>query len=648
MCPQLFDIIQAVLLDITHSGVAADLPLPTIGSGNVFGGISGYNPLPRNGQQAAIISLLKALPKKFTDAVPGESLTDAERNDAAMAKFLEANARCEAVNARLRVYLASGFNGETPLDSFIRGALGEAQRFLHDMLSYTGSDGLITDSVPIRDLFASLRCGPGASNGAVGDTFVDKCLRGPLTTTSEGLYALYQQAIKTSPLLHRRESTSTFSSFDDGSERSGTWNPAWSSAERLRDDMFGHPVLSGSKLSFAPKSWKISRTIATEPSLNMMFQLGLHEQLCFFLSRVGLSLPTQQERNRALAKRGSETGDWFTMDLSSASDSVSIELVKYLFPRDWYEWFMLTRSPTVTLPNGDVVELHMLSSMGNGYTFAVETCVFLSLLVGVYQQLGLPVTMPSRDRTGNLAVYGDDIIGITEAFGPLSLVLEHCGFLVNHDKSFCSGPFRESCGGDYFLGMDIRGVYSTTVSTPQDRVSLINRLVDWGTQFGIAFPLTSELMLKGDPLVVVPLWEADDAGLRVPFTLARDLGVTRRAGRTLARILGCDPGTSVYRNYQVVPTREVLVSTKGRPTGILSLSGDMAMLAVLSGALRGRWLTLRSFKTTYELRFAVAPGWDGPRAGAVASYAQRAWSEIYRFNLIKSYSWLDARREVAG
>jgi len=89
--------------------------------------------------------------------------------------------------------------------------------------------------------------------------------------------------------------------------------------------------------------------------------------------------------------------------------------------------------------------------MGNAYTFELESILFYSLSIGVCKTLGL--------TTESVSVYGDDIIVPTTAFDLLSSTLEFCGFSVNSEKSYSVGPFRESCGADWFCGMDVRPFY---------------------------------------------------------------------------------------------------------------------------------------------------------------------------------------------
>jgi len=86
--------------------------------------------------------------------------------------------------------------------------------------------------------------------------------------------------------------------------------------------------------------------------------------------------------------------------------------------------------------------------MGNGYTFEMETILFLATALAVAEELGLP--------KWEVTAYGDDITIGVEGVDLLTRALTFLGFSVNPSKSFWTGPFRESCGKDYFLGTNVR------------------------------------------------------------------------------------------------------------------------------------------------------------------------------------------------
>jgi hypothetical protein len=87
--------------------------------------------------------------------------------------------------------------------------------------------------------------------------------------------------------------------------------------------------------------------------------------------------------------------------------------------------------------------------MGNGFCFPLETLIFASLCETAYQESSLP---------SDYSVYGDDIIVRKSVANRVVELLKLCGFTVNRDKTFLSGPFRESCGADWFKGEDVRPI----------------------------------------------------------------------------------------------------------------------------------------------------------------------------------------------
>jgi hypothetical protein len=216
---------------------------------------------------------------------------------------------------------------------------------------------------------------------------------------------------------------------------------------------FNAEVVAGSKLITVPKNAKTDRTICVEPDLNMYFQKGLGRAIRRRLQRWGLLKKDAQQYNAKLAQEGSAYGRLATVDLSSASDSIHMGLVRDLFPTTWVDLFELTRSPMVVLPSEDVHILRKVSSMGNGYTFELETCLFYALCTAVIDLLA------TRDMDHRCTVFGDDIIIDGELVPALEEVLSYLGFVMNPKKTFSSGMFRESCGKHYFAGCDVTPFY---------------------------------------------------------------------------------------------------------------------------------------------------------------------------------------------
>lgn len=205
-------------------------------------------------------------------------------------------------------------------------------------------------------------------------------------------------------------------------------------------------VVRGNRFATAPKDATRARGIAIEPDINGFFQLGLHATMRKRLLRVGLDLEHGQALHRRMARQASSKGDFCTIDLSSASDTICKVLVELLLSTQWYLALASLRSG-FTLIDGKWHLLEKFSSMGNGYTFELETLVFACITAeAVAQQGGEPVFGE------NVLVYGDDIIVETKFARGVLAVLKYCGFEPNLRKTATSGYFRESCGGDYFNG----------------------------------------------------------------------------------------------------------------------------------------------------------------------------------------------------
>jgi hypothetical protein len=203
------------------------------------------------------------------------------------------------------------------------------------------------------------------------------------------------------------------------------------------------------KLALVPKSAKEFRSVMVEPSLNTMWQAAIGSYMAGRLRGCGIDI-RDQSRNQRLARKGSLDGSLATVDLSSASDTIATELVWSLLPSDWFFFLRKFRTGTCVY-RSQTLQLQKFSSMGNGFTFPLETLIFYSIAFGVCVESGVPVT--------DLSAYGDDLIVPSGVVDLLYRALEVCGFVVNSKKSYREGPFRESCGADYYQGTDIRPLY---------------------------------------------------------------------------------------------------------------------------------------------------------------------------------------------
>lgn len=215
-----------------------------------------------------------------------------------------------------------------------------------------------------------------------------------------------------------------------------------------------------------PKDSSKRRPINIEPVVNMGFQLGVGKILKAKLRNFGYldrGVNDPQHVHKIAARQASVTKKFATIDLSNASDTICRELVKYLLPADWFRLLDSLRTK-FTEVDSKVVRLEKFSSMGNGFTFELETLIFASLC---YAICGI-----------KNSVFGDDMIVPDESYKDLSALLNYCGLTVNDTKSFYGdSKFRESCGGDYFDGISVRPFYiKKTPQCPMDWIVIANGL----------------------------------------------------------------------------------------------------------------------------------------------------------------------------
>jgi len=245
--------------------------------------------------------------------------------------------------------------------------------------------------------------------------------------------------------------------------------PQW--AGHLNEE-FSPTIVPGSVMFTVPKNSEIDRVACKEPELNMFMQRGIGDYIRSCLRSRGIDL-NDQSRNRKLAQEGSLTGHLATLDLTSASDLISTQLVAELLSP---AWFVLLDSVRVkrTLIGEEYHELNMFSSMGNGFTFELESLIFYALSCAINFNWKI---------RGRVSVYGDDIITPTRIARVYPCVFAWFGFIVNMKKSFWNGGFRESCGGHYFDGVDVTPFYiKESVSNHSTLIQYLNQWRLWCTR----------------------------------------------------------------------------------------------------------------------------------------------------------------------
>lgn len=363
---------------------------------------------------------LAALIRKFP--FPGQADVAVDR---AWRKFRDAERRCRHFN-RYHRNLRSGFDGESYVKHFMRS-----------WISY-----VIGYSPVLPEIYSKCDFGPGASIGVTGNAtnFARKLSAEKLSGTLEA-FPYFVSAIRSNPLI-----VEYFLSDEEDA-----YPLPYADLERDPHIETRWAKVGYNKIDFVPKTTREFRSIAVEPVMNGFVQKGIDEVLRARLKRVGLDL-TDQTRNQELAHLGSLPDDpnpYCTIDLSSASDTICIEVVKDLLPPDWFYLLDQIRSKQF-MYKGNIYRYHKFVSMGNGFCFPLQTLIFASICHGACAEIGV---------VDDFRVYGDDIIVRRDVFHRVLELLRHFGFRPNPRKTFGEGPFRESCGKDYFGGIDVRPIY---------------------------------------------------------------------------------------------------------------------------------------------------------------------------------------------
>jgi hypothetical protein len=220
-------------------------------------------------------------------------------------------------------------------------------------------------------------------------------------------------------------------------------------------EMANSDVHPRARVCLVPKDARGPRVISCEPAELMYIQQGLMRLLFETLESHELTRSminfTDQTINRALACSSSINNELATLDLSEASDRVSLALVRALFPSNWVIALEACRSEETELPSGQIVKLNKFAPMGSACCFPVEALTFWALASAA-------ISIDHGVRYPVVYVYGDDIIVDSKYAATVIRALESQNLLVNRSKSYIDGPFRESCGGDFFKGTEVTPV----------------------------------------------------------------------------------------------------------------------------------------------------------------------------------------------
>lgn len=376
---------------------------------------------------------------KFLSKYPKFSHEDLDPEKRAMDSFLQFEQQCHETNERFRQLERDPYLW----DPLMRRIFRLAKRKISYVLSKPNLDR-------ISDSFG---WGPGANSSSKGSyTSAYVKFKSRLDVTSDSL-VLGQCCVNSTPAwVNCQLQTDEFPSIE---------------ASLLKDSF---TVVPGNEIVFVPKNAKTHRIIAKEPSVNSYLQKGFGAEIRRLMRfHCNIDLRNQQDINQQLAREGSLRGDLATIDLQGASDTISYELVKFLLPEGWFSLLNQIRSKKGLLPKGKGwIYYEKFSSMGNACTFELESLIFWAICKSCIE---------ITDSDQRLSVFGDDLIIPKDAVTLVVSALEFAGFTINKEKSFISGPFRESCGKDYFLGTDVRPFFlKEEISNAESLYKLANSI----------------------------------------------------------------------------------------------------------------------------------------------------------------------------
>jgi len=377
--------------------------------------------------QVRIIQQFMALGSKF----PFKGLDDKCKENA-LNRFWESEQQCANTNARFRIvekqFDKTGYEYEL---------INEVRRIISSVLGQSVPIDIITQ--------AELRFGPGSAVNTV-----------PLKPEETTRFFKLRH-----PLACNYESRSYLCALV-------SMHPAWIEASRFAYDLppaidldselaiirnMVSPSFESNKITFVPKNATMHRTIAIEPSGQVTLQMILGNFIRKQLKKAGLDLDTQQN-NRALARLCKTLG-LCTIDLAMASDTLATAIVKCLLPEAWFKLFDTFRSKRGECNSANEpfsVIYEKFSSMGNGFTFELESLIFWAIAKATIRLSGVQ----GIDSKNYVKVFGDDII-IPAIFNDQCCEnLQFFGFGINVDKSFASGLFYESCGADFYDSQPVR------------------------------------------------------------------------------------------------------------------------------------------------------------------------------------------------
>jgi len=352
------------------------------------------------------------------------------------------------------------------------------------------------------------------------------------------------------------------------------------------------------------------RTITIEPMLRQYLQQGLNTVLRESITECGilrncLAL-TDQSKNQVLALEGSLNRKWATIDLKSASDLLSLSLVKSVFRHhsSFLECILDSRSPYVHTGSSNESDRYLgkFAGMGNATTFPVQSvCFAVVCIAAILDNWGKKPNYWNVQRASRLIrVYGDDIIVHKDHAHQVVRWLHDVGLKVNVKKSFLEGNFRESCGVEAFQGVDITPLY----------------IRHWPHQVGESPSVCAHLVALSNHLWLQGLYATSDyLKETVEGFLGRALPLVSSQSGSLGwhtRTDAVTPHKWCRNTHQFLTRTFALAPVKFRD----KLDGEAALLKSLTTPLLGRdkdhlERTSRRFEHRLVRRWVPSLSWEG-------------------------------------
>lgn len=273
------------------------------------------------------------------------------------------------------------------------------------------------------------------------------------------------------------------------------------------------------KLVCVPKKWDTDRPIKPLSLLDLFYSFGIGGVVTERLQDIGLDIRLLQQRHKKIIRAFTDPKSYdflkyVTADLSSASDSITSELLNMVLPRPWYNAIKILFKRKLMI---DGVQYYTGSvlPMGNGATFPLETLVFYILTKAIGEL---------TERPGIYSVYGDDLIYPSKIHKYVARIFPKLNLMLNLEKTYVSYPFRESCGEDYYRGASVRPFYlqgSGELLTKKKYQVFLYKVFNslnrrwWHGEIPITTAFLLQEIGRLDPVCRVPPSYPDSSGIKV-------------------------------------------------------------------------------------------------------------------------------------